>query len=176
MAAIVSAIIVATAAGVWAERRYGGRAGIAARRALHLRPLRGAAADHLLQPRPGRVRRRRRAGNRARVPGPGARRADRLARGLAVAGPATPRGRLGDLLHAGRQHRLPGLSAGRCPARLRPAVGGRDLRRPGLRAGPARGRVLGRRRVRRARGRDPAASEWSRSSRATRRSTRRRWR
>ena len=34
MAAIVSAIIVATAAGVWAERRYGGRAGIAARRGL----------------------------------------------------------------------------------------------------------------------------------------------
>jgi predicted permease len=34
MAAIVLAIIVATAAGVWAEARYGGRAGIAARRAL----------------------------------------------------------------------------------------------------------------------------------------------
>jgi predicted permease len=34
MAAIVSTIIVATAAGVWAVRRYGGRAGIAARRAL----------------------------------------------------------------------------------------------------------------------------------------------
>ena len=34
MAAIVSAIILATAAGAWAEHRYGGRAGIAARRAL----------------------------------------------------------------------------------------------------------------------------------------------
>lgn len=34
MPAIVSTIIVATVAGVWAERRYGGRAGIAARRAL----------------------------------------------------------------------------------------------------------------------------------------------
>jgi predicted permease len=34
MTAIVTAIIVATAAGVWAELRYGGRAGIAARRAL----------------------------------------------------------------------------------------------------------------------------------------------
>ena len=34
MAAIVLTIIVATAAGVWAELRYGGRAGIAARRAL----------------------------------------------------------------------------------------------------------------------------------------------
>ncbi len=34
MAAIVLAIIVATATGVWAELRFGGRAGIAARRAL----------------------------------------------------------------------------------------------------------------------------------------------
>jgi malate permease and related proteins len=34
MPAIVATIIVATAAGVWAEGRYGGRAGIAARRAL----------------------------------------------------------------------------------------------------------------------------------------------
>jgi predicted permease len=34
MAAIVSAIILATAAGAWAELRYGGRAAIAARRAL----------------------------------------------------------------------------------------------------------------------------------------------
>jgi predicted permease len=34
MTAIVTTIIVATAAGVWAERRYGGRAAIAARRAL----------------------------------------------------------------------------------------------------------------------------------------------
>jgi predicted permease len=34
MAAIVVAIIVATATGVWAELRFGGRAGIAARRAL----------------------------------------------------------------------------------------------------------------------------------------------
>jgi predicted permease len=36
MAAIVSAIILATVAGAWAEHRYGGRAGIAARRALLL--------------------------------------------------------------------------------------------------------------------------------------------
>ena len=34
MAAIVSAIILATAAGAWAEHRYGGRAGSASRRAL----------------------------------------------------------------------------------------------------------------------------------------------
>jgi len=34
MAAIVSAIILATAGGAWAEHRYGGRAGVAARRAL----------------------------------------------------------------------------------------------------------------------------------------------
>ncbi|HSF01712.1 MAG TPA: transporter, partial [Solirubrobacterales bacterium] len=34
MAAIVSTIILATAAGAWAELRYGGRAAIAARRAL----------------------------------------------------------------------------------------------------------------------------------------------
>jgi predicted permease len=34
MAAIVATIIGATAVGVWAERRYGGRAGIGARRAL----------------------------------------------------------------------------------------------------------------------------------------------
>jgi malate permease and related proteins len=34
MAAIVATILVATAIGVWAEGRYGGRAGIAARRAL----------------------------------------------------------------------------------------------------------------------------------------------
>jgi predicted permease len=34
MTAIVSTIIIATAAGAWAERRYGGRAAIAARRAL----------------------------------------------------------------------------------------------------------------------------------------------
>src|SRR5919109_1980850 len=34
MAAIVATISAATAAGVWAELRYGGRAGIAARRAL----------------------------------------------------------------------------------------------------------------------------------------------
>jgi hypothetical protein len=34
MVAIVSAIILSTAAGAWAEHRYGGRAGIAARRAL----------------------------------------------------------------------------------------------------------------------------------------------
>jgi predicted permease len=34
MAAIVATILVATAVGVWAEERYGGRAGIAARRAL----------------------------------------------------------------------------------------------------------------------------------------------
>jgi malate permease and related proteins len=34
MAAIVATILVATAVGVWAEGRYGGRAGIAARRAL----------------------------------------------------------------------------------------------------------------------------------------------
>jgi predicted permease len=34
MAAIVATIIAATAAGVWAELRYGGRAGIASRRAL----------------------------------------------------------------------------------------------------------------------------------------------
>src|SRR6266511_3276212 len=34
MAAIVLAIIVATATGVWAELRFGGRAGIAARRSL----------------------------------------------------------------------------------------------------------------------------------------------
>ena len=36
MAAIVATIIAASAAGIWAERRYGGRAGIAARRALIL--------------------------------------------------------------------------------------------------------------------------------------------
>jgi malate permease and related proteins len=34
MAAIVATILVATAVGVWAEERYGGRAGIAARRGL----------------------------------------------------------------------------------------------------------------------------------------------
>ena len=177
MAAIVVAIIVATATGVWAEIRFGGRAGIATRWALHLRPLRGAAAGHLLQPRPGPDL----------TPTSGLESgsgylalalavADRLVRGLAIVGPGTPGRRLGDLLHAGRQHGLSGLSDGGCPAGLRPAVGGRDLRRPGLRAGPPRGGVLGRRRVRRARGRDPAGSEWWRSSCATRRSTPRRWR
>ncbi|MGH2962342.1 MAG: hypothetical protein ACRDL3_09135, partial [Solirubrobacterales bacterium] len=34
MLAIVATILVSTAVGVWAEGRYGGRAGIAARRAL----------------------------------------------------------------------------------------------------------------------------------------------
>ena len=34
MAFIVAAIIAATGAGVWAELRYGGRAGLASRRAL----------------------------------------------------------------------------------------------------------------------------------------------
>ena len=88
MAAIVSAIILATAAGAWAEHRYGGRAGIAARRALLfvlyvvLPPITffnlarvEFDADVGL-------------GIGLALPGAGARGAGRLVRGLAAAGPA----------------------------------------------------------------------------------------
>ena len=160
------------------RRRVGGRAPLAGERggagpvsagllAVHADPVR-----RLLQPRPGRDRhrRRRRPGDRLggdpRAGGP------RLARRQPAAASQPSRDRHPDHRDPRPELRLPRLSAGRLPARLRRARRGGGLRhrRSGAVAAAARLRHRGGLRTKAARRSGNGSSP---SSRATRRSTRR---